>query len=115
MAILKIFSPIIRLYRYSKNKCIVCGKSSKSLYQRNWYCSYECMFYDGNNCKLNWFGKLLKLLFGYTDDYKKHFKYENRKEEIIVDSSSFDNNTGDIKLIIDLNKQQYEKYKNKEI
>lgn len=76
---MKIFIPIIRLYRYSKEKCIVCGKCSKGLYQRNWYCSYECLFYDGDNCALTRFGKIIKLLFGYTDDYKNHWKYKNKQ------------------------------------
>lgn len=68
---------LIRLYRKLTCKCVVCGRPT--YYFDYWYCSFECMGYDGCfSVKINHPNNKKKpsLFRGYVDNYKdKHNKY----------------------------------------
>jgi hypothetical protein len=78
----KLSAPVIRLFRYFRKRCICCGKNLNSYYESGIrYCGLECYHYD-NGCrpenKSITKNPVYCLFFGYTDNYKNHFKYKDK-------------------------------------
>lgn len=76
---------IIRPFRYLRKRCLCCNRRLGSYYKFGVrYCSIECFSYD-NACRPE--NKSISknpvycLFFGYTDNYKNHFKYRDRENE----------------------------------
>lgn len=70
----KLFSPLIRLYRFLTGKCLVCGWNNKRIR----YCSIECLSMGGGIDYVT-YHPVKSIFFGYTDNYKKHFKYRDKE------------------------------------
>lgn len=69
-------TPFIRLFRYFKRKCIVCGRHVGGKKYR--YCSIECWCYDKHKEPEMKRHPVKTLLFGHVDYYKNHFKYKEK-------------------------------------